>query len=67
MNLMRLIFYCSLFIAFGSVAAEDVTRNHAISMFDSETPRYESDFTHFDYVNPDAPKGGALRLGAQEF
>lgn len=62
---MRLLFYSSLFIAFGSVAADDVTRSHAISMFDSETPRYKSDFTHFDYVNPDAPKGGALRLAAQ--
>lgn len=25
--------------------------------------KYPSDFTHFDYVNPDAPKGGLLRLG----
>jgi len=26
--------------------------------------KYPADFTHFDYVNPDAPKGGTLRLGA---
>lgn len=26
--------------------------------------KYGPDFTHFDYVNPDAPKGGALRLHA---
>ncbi len=25
-------------------------------------PKYGPDFTHFDYVNPDAPKGGELRL-----
>jgi microcin C transport system substrate-binding protein len=25
-------------------------------------PRYPAGFTHFDYVNPDAPKGGTLRL-----
>lgn len=25
--------------------------------------KYGADFTHFDYVNPDAPKGGAVRLG----
>ena len=24
-------------------------------------PKYPPDFTHFDYVNPDAPKGGMLR------
>ena len=43
----------------------EVLRAHAISMFDSETPRYPAGFRHFDYVNPDAPKGGSLRLAAQ--
>ncbi|MET0542979.1 MAG: extracellular solute-binding protein [Variovorax sp.] len=27
-------------------------------------PKYGPDFTHFDYVNPNAPKGGALVLSA---
>jgi len=27
-------------------------------------PKYPPGFTHFDYVNPDAPKGGTVRLGA---
>lgn len=27
-------------------------------------PKYPSGFTHFDYVNPDAPKGGLLTLSA---
>lgn len=27
-------------------------------------PRYEPGFPHFDYVNPEAPKGGTVRLGA---
>ncbi len=27
-------------------------------------PKYPASFTHFDYVNPDAPKGGELRLAA---
>jgi microcin C transport system substrate-binding protein len=27
-------------------------------------PKYGTGFTHFDYVNPDAPKGGVLKLGA---
>nr|WP_207556535.1 extracellular solute-binding protein [Paraburkholderia acidicola] len=26
-------------------------------------PKYPADFKHFDYVNPDAPKGGTLVLG----
>ena len=45
--------------------AAEVLRAHAISMFDSETPRYPAGFRHFDYVNPDAPKGGSLRLASQ--
>jgi microcin C transport system substrate-binding protein len=27
-------------------------------------PRYAADFSHFDYTNPDAPKGGDLHLSA---
>lgn len=27
-------------------------------------PKYPANFTHFDYVRPDAPKGGQLRLSA---
>ena len=33
---------------------------HALAMHGS--PKYPSDFAHFDYVNPDAPKGGHVRL-----
>jgi microcin C transport system substrate-binding protein len=33
---------------------------HAFSLYD--TPKYGPGFTHFDYVNPDAPKGGELFL-----
>lgn len=33
---------------------------HALSAF--RPPKYPRGFPHFDYVNPDAPKGGLLRL-----
>ncbi|MAA63439.1 MAG: hypothetical protein CL581_01480 [Alteromonadaceae bacterium] len=33
---------------------------HGIAMHGA--PKYGPDFSHFDYVNPDAPKGGMLRL-----
>lgn len=33
---------------------------HALTLYD-EKPKYPADFSHFDYVNPDAPKGGTLR------
>ena len=32
---------------------------HGIAMHGA--PKYGADFTHFDYVNPDAPKGGVFR------
>ena len=34
---------------------------HAISLYG--TPKYPQNFQHFDYVNPQAPKGGHLRQG----
>ena len=33
---------------------------HAFALYDA--PKYPAGFTHFDYVNPDAPKGGELYL-----
>ncbi len=44
----------SLLLAHGAWAA------HAFSLYD--TPKYPAGFTHFDYLNPDAPKGGELYL-----
>lgn len=35
---------------------------HALAMHGA--PKYPADFQRFDYVNPDAPKGGELRLAA---
>ena len=42
--------------------AAEPKRHHALSLI--ETPKYPPDFTHFDYVNPDAPKGGTVRMAA---
>ncbi|MBV9889928.1 MAG: ABC transporter substrate-binding protein [Rhizobacter sp.] len=35
--------------------------SHAFAMYG--TPRYPAGFAHYDYVDPDAPKGGTLNLG----
>lgn len=40
--------------------SNSVSAAHAFSLYD--TPKYPAGFTHFDYVNPDAPKGGELFL-----
>jgi microcin C transport system substrate-binding protein len=39
--------------------AADIER-HGVSLFGDL--KYKSDFKHFDYVNPQAPKGGELRI-----
>lgn len=41
------------------------TPQHALTVY-GEAPKYPADFTHFDYVNPDAPKGGSMRRSAIE-
>lgn len=49
-------------LAVQSGAGQKIHAGHAIAMYGE--PKYGPDFKHFDYVNPDAPKGGTLRLGA---
>lgn len=47
---------------FATTWAEEVTISHGLAMHGEA--KYGPDFTHFDYVNPDAPKGGDVRLSA---
>ncbi|MEJ2124994.1 MAG: extracellular solute-binding protein, partial [Alphaproteobacteria bacterium] len=44
-------------MATGAVADE---KRHAASLIGK--PKYGADFKHFDYVNPNAPKGGKVRM-----
>lgn len=41
-----------------AASAQDVPTMHGLSLYDA--PQLEEDFSHFPYVNPDAPQGGAL-------
>ena len=43
-------------------ATADPAPTHAIAMHGQ--PKYGPDFSHFDYVNPNAPKGGTVRLAS---
>jgi microcin C transport system substrate-binding protein len=52
-----------LALAPASRADSGASVSHAIAMHGE--PKYGPDFTHFDYVNPRAPKGGELRLAAE--
>ncbi len=47
-------------IAVPASAEEGLGHHHAISLIG--TPKYPADFKQFDYVNPDAPKGGLVRM-----
>lgn len=46
------------FLLFSGLA--EAAGQHALTLY-GEKPKYSADFTHFDYVNPEAPKGGTLR------
>jgi peptide/nickel transport system substrate-binding protein len=44
-------------------AAAQAAPSHGVAMHG--TPKYPAGFTHFDYVNPQAPKGGRAMFGVQ--
>jgi microcin C transport system substrate-binding protein len=48
-------------LASSAALAQDSIKSHGLSLFGDL--KYPADFKHFDYVNPDAPKGGTMRLG----
>ncbi len=47
-------------LAVPAAGEEGLEHRHALSLIG--TPKYPADFKHFDYVNPDAPKGGLVRM-----
>ncbi len=62
MTLLRLALAVALAGALSGPAraAEEPVKHHALSLIGE--PKYPAGFTHFGYVNPDAPKGGSVRL-----
>lgn len=46
--------------AAGPAFAQNVTKTHALSLLGK--PKYEEGFDHLEFANPDAPKGGMIRL-----
>jgi microcin C transport system substrate-binding protein len=49
-------------LAFTPLAAQEAQWRHGAALLGEA--KYPPDFKHFDYVNPNAPKGGVVRLGA---
>lgn len=60
----HILFAAALCLAAFSASANegDLTGVHGIALHGG--PAYPADFTHFAYINPAAPKGGLVRLGA---
>ncbi len=52
----------SLLVVAMPLADQPNYKGHAISMYGDM--KYGSDFTHFDYANPNAPKGGTVKMSA---
>ena len=52
-----------LFIGPAAIAANDSLGRHGMSMFGAL--KYPLGFNHFEYVNPNAPKGGLVRMEAR--
>ena len=42
-------------------AQPKITITHGLTL--TGAPKYGPDFKHFEYANPDAPKGGHLKMG----
>lgn len=53
----------ALFAATAFAQDQTIHKSHAIAMHGE--PKYPADFKHFDYVNPETPKGGTVRLGEE--
>jgi len=53
---------CTIFAASATLADDTVTRSWSMAEFGE--PLYDQSMPHWPYVNPDAPKGGSVVLGA---
>lgn len=60
--LLILGFFLTLMLALPLRAEEGIIKSHGYSYFGNLD--YPADFAHFNYVNPNAPKGGEISLGA---
>lgn len=56
-----LLFLFFLFLSVGIASAEEAVKSYS-GLAMHGTPKYADNATHLDYVNPDAPKGGTLRM-----
>ena len=61
-DLMRPLLLVLINLALSFPASATLSESHGYAQFG--TLKYPATFTHYDWVNPDAPKGGTLRVMA---
>ncbi|HID4047472.1 TPA: extracellular solute-binding protein [Pluralibacter gergoviae] len=61
---MRAVLIALLCLALGSAGVRAQTIKESSTFAAIGEPKYAPGFDHFDYVNPDAPKGGRVTLAA---
>ena len=59
---LLLLVLCTQGATPAEVALDDLAFRHGVSQFPDSDLKYPPGFAHFDYVNPNAPKGGTLVL-----
>ncbi|ANF27063.1 extracellular solute-binding protein [Stutzerimonas stutzeri] len=59
-KIRRVFLQVGTFALLSLTGLAEAAPQHALTLY-GEQPKYPSDFSHFEYVNPDAPKGGTLR------
>ena len=62
--LISLLFACGLIFSscISVFANSKIIKSTSIAM--NGDPKYPEGFSHFEYVNPDAPKGGTVKLSS---
>ena len=61
-KLQLLCFSTLLGLTLAGQASAQVITAHGIAM--NGDPKYNAGFVHFEYVNPNAPKGGKVRMAS---
>lgn len=61
-RILALIALAATSLSAPAQAVDGITKSHGLSLFGDL--KYGPQFQHFDYVNPDAPKGGSIKYSA---
>ena len=59
------VMFLAVFLIPGILSSQNLTTSHGVALYG--TLMYDSGFRHFAYVNPNAPKGGAVVTGIDGF